>query len=263
MKNKLKQITDLTIQEVLGNEIILPSTYFKIFDKNIKKIDKNLKNENVSIDNTNIILEEFNSINKYMDKTLDNINKTSQINNKAIEAIKNNDLNILNKITEEMKELENELLLLKDSIYTDSFTNTYNRKYLFKEILNSRQKTINEGIFLFLEIPDYEYLIQEHNNIIADNLLIFIIKFVKDKLEEEQIEYTCIRYYQNTFIITIQNSKMLLLDNIISNINSSIKNSTLKSKSGIILQPKFKYSLEEYKKNENFLSIFENLNNKL
>ena len=45
---------------------------------------------------------------------------------------------------------------------------------------------------------------------------------------------------------------MLLLDNIISNINSSIKNSTLKSKSGIILQPKFKYSLEEYKKNENF-----------
>ena len=65
MKNKLKQITDLTIQEVLGNEIILPSTYFKIFDKNIKKIDKNLKNENVSIDNTNIILEEFNSINKY------------------------------------------------------------------------------------------------------------------------------------------------------------------------------------------------------
>ena len=46
MKNKLKQITDLTIQEVLGNEIILPSTYFKTFDKNIKKIDKNLKNEN-------------------------------------------------------------------------------------------------------------------------------------------------------------------------------------------------------------------------
>ena len=43
MKNKLKQITDLTIQEVLGNEIILPSTYFKTFDKNIKKIDKNLK----------------------------------------------------------------------------------------------------------------------------------------------------------------------------------------------------------------------------
>ena len=38
MKNKLKQITDLTIQEVLGNEIILPSTYFKTFDKNIKKI---------------------------------------------------------------------------------------------------------------------------------------------------------------------------------------------------------------------------------
>ncbi|NQY21686.1 MAG: hypothetical protein HRT40_10340, partial [Campylobacteraceae bacterium] len=185
------------------------------------------------------------------------------INNKAIEAIKNNDINTLDKIQEEIKDLENELEVLKDSIYKASFTNTYNRKYLFKEILDSQQKTLNEGILLYLEITDYEYLIQEHNNIIADNLLIFIINYIKDKLKEEQIEFTCIRYYQNTFIITIKNSKILLLDNIISNINSSIKNKTLKSKSGVILQPKFAYSLEEYKSNENFLGIFENLNNKL
>ena len=63
MKTKLKEITDSTVCELLGNDIILPSNYFQCFDKYAKTVDLDLESESFEKELSELILDEFNEIN--------------------------------------------------------------------------------------------------------------------------------------------------------------------------------------------------------
>ena len=49
MKQELKKITDLTINDLLNNDIILPSTYFDKFNYHAKELEIDLDDENLTI----------------------------------------------------------------------------------------------------------------------------------------------------------------------------------------------------------------------
>ena len=48
MKKKLEQITNLTLNDLLNNKIILPSSYFEKFTYHAKEIEVNIEDENFS-----------------------------------------------------------------------------------------------------------------------------------------------------------------------------------------------------------------------
>ena len=61
MKKQLKKITDLTINELLNNEIILPSTYLDKFNYHAKELEVDLDDENFNKELNNLILKDFHT----------------------------------------------------------------------------------------------------------------------------------------------------------------------------------------------------------
>lgn len=66
MKEKLKEITDLTINELLEEEVILPSEYFECFDKHAKLSEIELKDDSFEKEVDELLLNEISSINNYV-----------------------------------------------------------------------------------------------------------------------------------------------------------------------------------------------------
>lgn len=259
MKNKLIQITDLSINEVLRNEIILPSLYFKTFDENAKTLKINLNNEKEQKEIEHLIFDEFSTINDYMNTTINSIETLSVATKIAKVAIKNNDVKSLEKIQNSMSNLEEELKALRDEIYKDPFTKTFNKKWIYKTLLDQDSKLKEKGIFVLLHIKDFDYIKDEHNELIANNLLIFILNFLNKQLKKEDISYQSVRFFHDTFLILVKDESRTNLNTLLLNIMEMIKNTTLKSKSGIVLQARFNFSTLEYRKNDKFQIILESL----
>ena len=68
MKTKLKKITDKTVQDLLQNEIILPSSYFESFDKNAKDIKVDITDSDFEKEVSEVLVQELKVINEYMKK---------------------------------------------------------------------------------------------------------------------------------------------------------------------------------------------------
>lgn len=73
MKKELKKITDLTINELLNQEVILPSIYFEKFNENASKIEINIEDESFQNEINKIIIDEYNTIEEYINNIASNV----------------------------------------------------------------------------------------------------------------------------------------------------------------------------------------------
>jgi len=62
VKKQLKKITDITINELLNKDVIMPSIYFEKFNKNARTVNINLEDTSFVKELNNILIEDFNSI---------------------------------------------------------------------------------------------------------------------------------------------------------------------------------------------------------
>jgi len=263
MKSTLKQITESTMKELLQNDITLPSSYFKCFSKNVKEYKFKLSTEEMKHQSTNLILEEFTTINEYMNSTLSSINKLNQVSKNAKIAIINKDNNALDHLQYDLKEVEQELKNLQDEIYQDNLSKCYNRKWIYKFLLNKDAEFKETGTAVLIHLYDYNAITNKFNAILADNLLLFILSALNTFLNEEEIECVNIRFYQDTFLLMCKQENLVSLNQSFDKIQGEIFSSKLKSKTGIVLQPRFTYSSVNYTKNESFQDILEILHNEL
>jgi len=74
MKKHLRKITNLTVNELLNNEIIMPSTYFEKFNKNATTLEVNLDDDSFNKEMNKILVEEFDTIEVYMKSIMNNAN---------------------------------------------------------------------------------------------------------------------------------------------------------------------------------------------
>lgn len=262
MKNKLQIITDNTINDLLQNEIILPSTYFQTFDRHAKTLKTNMQDESFIEEVNEIITQEFSHINAYMTQTINNIQKLSSATQNAQTAIANRDENELTKVYQEVQELQKEVCSLQDEMYRDSLTHTKNKKWIYAEFITNEGLTKKEGLMALLEIKDFEHIEQEHGTLIADNLLKFFSDFINDKLIDEGIEFDLTRYVKDKFLLFIYKEPMKETFTLLKNIQKSLLNTTLKSKSGILIQTTYDYNLASFLKEENFQNLIEELTTK-
>ena len=263
MKSKLIKITDETINNLLKNDIILPSTYFKEFDKNAKTFKINLEDEKFENEVNEVIVEEFETINSYMTNAQSNIQKISNATQDAKSAIKNRDENELTKIYKQMETLQNEISELQSEMYLDPMTHSYNKKWLYSEFIDQDGNTKTDGIMSLIYANDYTYIKEEHGSLIADNLLIFINRFMVKKLRDEGVKYDIARYNKDKFLLFFYDNNLKDITNILSNIQKNLFNSTLKSKSGILLKSSYKFNMVKYNTNSNFQNMLETLLNDL
>lgn len=186
MKEILKKITDDTINELLLNDIILPSSYFQCFDKHAKTLDINLEDKEFDNKLNNLIAQEFKDINEYASKALKSLEQVTNATKDAKEAIKNKDESSLKRIYQEMEDLKKELNSVSNKVLKDTVTKTFNKKWIYNIFLKNNEEFKNNGVLVLIEIDNCDYILENYGQLIYDNLQIFITKFVSKKIKEEK-----------------------------------------------------------------------------
>lgn len=259
MKKQLKQITDLTINGLLNKDVILPSIYFEKFNKNARTFELNISDSSFEKELNKILIEDFNSIETYMNT----IEKNASIIKNAVEntqtALLNKDIDTLTDIYSQMTKLEKEVKLLNKQLFVDDLTSTNNRKWIYNKFLNKEANFKKDGICVLIDILDFDYIDSEYGSLLANNLVIYINSFIKKNMKEEKFDFKIARFFDSQFLIFIEDKKEKEVSDLIFNIKQLLKNTTLKSKAGLVIKADYKYSISKYKKDEESKEVFEQL----
>ncbi len=261
MKKELRKVTNLTINELLNNEIIMPSVYFERFNKNARTLNVNLEDKNFNKELNQTLIDDFNSIESYISTIKDGASDIKKAANETKIALENNDTDTLTAIYKQMDSLEKEIEDLNHKILLDDLTNVYNRKWLYNSFLDKDSRFQSSGLVSIIDMVDYNYVNKEYGELIANNLLIFITNFIKNHLEDEKCKFKMARFLTEKFFIFIEGEDKKAVKSIINNIKRLLENSTLKSKSGLIIKANFEFHIEAYKNNQDSKELFETLLN--
>ena len=261
MKQQLKKITNLTINKLLNNDIILPSTYFDKFNYHAKELEINLDDEDFKKELNNIILEDLQTIEKYINIIITNATTLQENTTNATNAILNKDVDSLGDIYKKMIDLEKEVRSLNNKLFLDDITNTYNKKWLYNMFLDKNTAFQQNGICVLVDVIDHVYIEKEYGEFLANNLLIFASKFIYQNLKDENLDYKIVRFTESKFLIFILTEKDNKKDaiNFILNVEQQLLNTTLKSNSGLFIKAKYEFKIDSFKINQDSKEVFEKL----
>ncbi len=261
MKKELEQITNLTINELLNKEIILPSLYFEKFNYHAKKVEINLDDEEFQKEVEQILVDDYKNIEKYMSLIISSVNELKQETQNASNAILNNDSGALTDIHKRMITLENEIQLLNDELFIDDLTKSYNKKWIYNKFLDENTDFKDEGVCTLVDIEDFNYIQKEYGELLAKNLLIFIINFISQKLKDEHYNFHIARYFHNKFFIFVLEKDKNQIKNFLLNLEQMLLNTTLKSHSGLYIKASYKFKTEPFKVKDKSKVVFDKLLN--
>jgi hypothetical protein len=117
LKEQLKKITNLTINDLLNNDIILPSNYFDKFNYHAKEMEINLDDEDFKKNINDLIVEDFRTIENYMNLIMNSAVCLSENSEKSLNAILNKDIDSLTDIYKKMLLLEKVYYLNLKSLF--------------------------------------------------------------------------------------------------------------------------------------------------
>jgi len=261
MKRKLEKITNSTINELLNNEIILPSLYFERFNYHAKEVEVNLDDQNFQKEINELLIQDYKNIEKYINLITSSVNELKNETKNASTAILNKDNDTLSDIYKKMITLEKEIELLNNELFIDETTKTYNRKWLYSKFLNENLYFKDNGICTLVDIIDYEYIQKEYGELLAKNFLIFVINFISQKLKDENYDFYITRYFDDKFFIFILNENQSSIVNYLLNLEQMLLNTTLKSHSGLYIKANYKFKVESFSTKDESKSVFEKLLN--
>ena len=263
MKDKLKEITNLTVNELLPNEVILPSEYFECFDKHAKISEIKLNDKEFEKEVDQLILNEINSINDYVKTASKTIDSAASLTLDAKKAIEENNSKGLKKLYSQIIKLQIELQNMTENIYKDYLTKAYNKKWLYHKYLSEDAKIKDDAVLILVDVKDFEYIKKNYNKLISNNLLIFIYDFITKEFTKEHIEFKLCRYLSSKFIISIENCEYEDVLTLMKNTSSVLFGTTLKSNSGVMIKPTYDYSILSVKKDDSFHDVLNSLIKKL
>ena len=259
MKKQLEKITNLTLNELLNNKIILPSLYFEKFDYYAKDIEIDLDDENFKNEIENIIVDDFKTIEKYMNSIMSNVSELKEETNNAKNAIINKDINSLNDIYKNMIKLEKEVKRLNNELFIDEETKIFNRKWIYTKFLDEEYLFRNNGVLLLIDVVDYFYVQKEYGELLAKNLIVFIINFINEKFKDEKYNIQIARYFDDKIFVFILEEDFKEINNFIINIEKMLSIITLKSNSGLLIKANYKFHYDFFKSADESKKLFEKL----
>lgn len=179
---KVSQIVKEIIKDIPK---ITPERYNTIFLEEAKKLGMDIT--------------DISGVCSIADTFQDHCNRLEQNTNSAITAITNNDADALNTIKNDVETLKNEIAILKDLVYEDGLTKTFNRKYLTDKVLDTDENFLTDGVIAIIDLNDLKYI----NDNIGHNAGDKVITLLASKLKELTKE--TIRYGGDEFILFFKN----------------------------------------------------------
>jgi len=198
-QDKILHIISNETKSLINNmDVVTPSVYASIFSKNAYAHDASIIDD-LEISN-DILKEECAVLSTMSVQNSKNANKLSISANKAITAIKAKDETSLNEVLKETQELRRELEKLKEAVYKDELTHTYNRKWLHDNYLEEEAESFKEnGTLAMIDLNYFKIVNDTYGHVIGDKVLIFIANQLK--LTKQNV----VRYGGDEFLILFPN----------------------------------------------------------
>lgn len=246
----LKIISNETLKSVCDIGVVTPTMYKSIFSKFASSHDTDLQDEDKLTDG---ILDSKISMLQDMQKETDkNAIELSDHTSRAITAIKEKDETTLSEVLEETQLLRREIEKLKEAVYRDELTHSYNRKWLHDHYLeDENEKFKTAGTLAIIDLNYFKLVNDTFGHIIGDKVLIFIANQLKKTRE------SVIRYGGDEFIIIFsdritQETALNKLDTIREDIISKKLKAADSS-----FRVSFSFGVHEFKKNDTLSSVVE------
>ncbi len=253
MSNKLIELTDRVLKEVIKNEVILPSTYKEHFENNAREMQIDLDYESMINESAQMRLNEANEVAHKAYCNLENLHKTAQ---DAHEAIQNQDLDKLSIVTSEIKKLKTEVDEIKSQLYTDTLTNTHNRKWLAENLIHDGD-FIYDGILIFIDLDKFKSINDHHGHVIGDKVLQYMATFFKVNLNEMDV----IRYAGDEFVIVSHTEQMEEVYMKFKKLQEELLSKKLKASNGELLYLAFSFGIARFNAGSNFREVLEMADN--
>ncbi len=249
MKNKLTELTDRTLKDIIKNEVILPSTYKERFDFHANEMKMTIDYETFAREAADEII---NSANDVMEKTSCNLDDLERTAKNAQEAIVAKDEARLALITKEIIELKSSVNSLRDQLHTDTLTRVHNRKWLYEHLLHEEAFKY-DGTLAFISVDHFKAINDKHGHVIGDKVLQYLAGFLKKSLKGMDI----VRYAGEQFIIISRGEKLGDCFNKMRSLQEDLLNKKLKSANGELLYLDFSFGLTRFNIGSGFRDVLE------
>ena len=138
----LKIISNETINAVNNINIVTPSIYKSYFDKHALTHGTNVDDETTITDS--LLDSKIQMCANVQNQSSQSAMRLSDNTTKAISAIREKDDVALNQILIETNNLRKEIEKLKEAVYKDELTHTYNRKWIHDKFLDTKMTTLSK-----------------------------------------------------------------------------------------------------------------------
>lgn len=244
----LKIITNETKDAVDEMVVVTPSIYASMFSKFAISHDTAIENEELL--SSDLLDQKVCILENLQKHTSVNAQKLSDHTDKAINAIKDKDETLLSEILQETQKLREEIEKLKESVYKDELTHSFNRKWLHDKLIDDEQKSFKtSGVLAMIDLNYFKIINDKYGHVIGDKVLIFIANQLKRTKE------SVIRYGGDEFIIVF--SKNTTEESALAELNKireAILTKSLKVKD-ISFKVSFSFGLHKFNVNDTLSEI--------
>lgn len=251
----LKIISNETIRDVNDIDIVTPSIYKSIFAKYASSHDTDLDDEEKL---TDVLLDnKIQFCQNVQDKNTNNIIQLSDNTNKAISAIEAKDKDSLKEVLKETKELKTEIEKLKEAIYHDELTHSYNRKWMNDNLVNAYDNTLkSDGTLAIIDLNYFKIVNDTFGHIVGDKVLLFLANQLK------QSKGSVIRYGGDEFIVIFPNLNQDSAFTKLDKIREGIISKKLKAGKSQF-RVSFSIGTHEFKKTDDLSDVIEQADKKM
>ena len=249
MSNKLTELTDIVLNDVMKSEIVLPSTYKERFEQKAKELDIVVEDELELIES--MLDKDISKTNSLMQASRKSISKLEEVTSSASDAIKNRDEAALEAISSEVANLKKEIQKLSLSVYMDTLTKTYNRSWLTEQYLHHDTFT-SQGTLSLVDIQGFRKINEKYGSVVGDKILIYVANFLKQKFKASKI----IRFHSDIFLI-LSNKEAAIIKKALQAYLKELQGKKLKAPNGDPLYISYNFSVVEYVEDDIFRDAYE------
>ena len=236
-------------------EIVTPAIYTSIFTEIAKKYG--IETEvlaSASEDFLDSKISQLLILNEKSGEQIETLDKTSK---KALNAMRTHDESGLQKSIEETEALRREIERLKESVYTDSLTRTWNRKWLDANLLDSKERFKDPCTLAIVDLNYFKQINDTLGHIAGDKVLKLISAHLK------KIGVPVVRYGGDEFLLIfdkLQDTEKA------EKVMHSCREALLKRPlmfNGHTFKASFSYGIYDCAKGENFSDALEGADQKM
>lgn len=253
MSNRLKEVTFLTVKDLKRENIVLPSTYSKVFESHAKKLKIDLEDDNVVFRD---LQQDRDHVDKIVSKTNENLNLLHESTTQAQKAIEGKDNEALKGINCELEKMQKQIDFLQKELFSDPLTGAYNRKWFMDYYLDF-EKMPNDGFIAFIDLNKFKFINDTYGHLVGDQVLKYLVKFLQKELDYPGVDV--VRYAGDEFIVLFNKDKTTIfnVDGKVKEVQEKLSKQKLKSAKIDSLQFSFSYGFLPFKRGQELEGILE------